>query len=134
MSFHCLKKEGRDEPNFLRADKHNIFYKSRVSILVCKIFAIFQERNEGWSWFFVQKHQPFLQVDTIISDGCIQAWLKYSKLKVLYNISAISPEEVRNGVDFLHAGKYQIFLQVYNILLDWFGQACPKFSEKFALS
>ena len=38
---------------------------------------------------------------------------------LLYNNSAISPEEVRDEVDFLHADKHQIFLQVRNEVHFW---------------
>ena len=54
--------------------------------------------------FCADKHQSFLQVDTIIFDGFGQACPKYP------DKSAISlhyfKKEVRNEVDFFHAGKH----------------------------
>ena len=41
-------------------------------------------------------------------------------------------EEVSNEVDFLRTDK-QSFLQVDNIFFDGFGQACPKYPDKFAI-
>ena len=37
-----------------------------------------------------------------------------------------------DGVIFLHVDKRQNFLQGDTIFLDRFGQACPKYPEKFA--
>ena len=50
ISLQCLKKEGRDEVDFLHADKQQIFQKVYIltiqvmpKVRVCKFFAISQE-------------------------------------------------------------------------------------------
>ena len=42
-------------------------------------------------------------------------------------------KEMSDEVDCLHADKHQSFLQVDTIFFDGFGQACPKYSNKFAV-
>ena len=43
-------------------------------------------------------------------------------------------KEVSDEVDFLHSDKHQSFLKIDAIFFDWFGQTCPKYTDKFALS
>ena len=45
------------------------------------------------------------------------------------NIFAIFKKEVRNEVDFLHAGKHQSFAKVNTIIFDWCGQESPKYPK-----
>ena len=72
----------------MHVDKHQAFLKVDVTgfgkqgkssskylkLKVCKIFAIYQERmrNEV-DFFFVDKHQSVLEVETVFIDGCGQA-------------------------------------------------------------
>ena len=37
-------------------------------------------------------------------------------------------------IDVLHADKHKSLLQVDRIIIDGFGQACPKYPGKFAIS
>ena len=79
-----------------------VFYKLVSSVLVAvarhaqsnfaKFFAINISLKKGGIKliFGADKHQSFLQVDTIIFDGCDQACLNYSKY--VCNIFAISQE------------------------------------------
>ena len=60
MSLQSLKKEVRDEVDFLNADKHQSFLQVDFNTL-----------GIG--------HQSFLQGDAIIIDGHDQAFTKYSK-------------------------------------------------------
>ena len=43
-------------------------------------------------------------------------------------------KEVSEEVDFLHSDKHQSFLTIDAIFFYWFGQTCPKYTDKFALS
>ena len=43
-------------------------------------------------------------------------------------------KELSFEVDVLHADKYENLLQVDSIIFDWFGQACPNYAVKFAIS
>ena len=67
---------------------------------VCKIFVISQEKLI----FGADKHQSFLQVDTIILDGFGQACPKYPDKSVIS--LRYFKKEVRNEVDYLYAGKH----------------------------
>ena len=72
------------------------------------------------------KHQSFLQADSIVFTGYYQACPKYPKNKIC-NFVAISQkrrEEWRNGFDFLHTNKHQSTLQVETINLAGYGQTC----------
>ena len=65
-SLKCLKKEVNDEVYFRQGDKYQSFLQGDTTILcvynqacpkypkqqVYNIFAISQEKCEGWSWFF----------------------------------------------------------------------------------
>ena len=80
------------------------------------------------------KHQRFLQIDTIIFSVCGQACPNYSK-KQIWCFFAIKKEvkEVRNEVsdevDFLHPDKHEIFLQIDTKNFDGDSQAFPKFPK-----
>ena len=55
-------------------------------------------------YLHADKHESFLQIDTIIFDGDGQAFPKFPKsLQYL-------KKEVSDEVDFLHADKHQTFL------------------------
>ena len=43
-------------------------------------------------------------------------------------------KELNYEVDVLHADKHEGILQVDSIIFDGFGQACPKYQGKFAIS
>ena len=86
ISLQYLKKEGRDEVDFLHADNIKLSYRLMPLILMvlaqpvqiiqdikfAKYLQYFKEeaRNE---------YHSHTQIDTIIFDGCSQACLKYSK-------------------------------------------------------
>ena len=42
--------------------------------------------------------------------------------------------ELSNEADVLHADRHESVLQVDNIIFDGFGQGCPKYPAKFAMS
>ena len=72
------------------------------------------------------KHQSFLQADSIVFTGYCQACPKCPKKKIC-NFVAISQkrrEEWRNGFDFLHTNKHQSTLQVETINLAGYAQTC----------
>ena len=53
----------------------------------------------------------------------------------LSNITSITislqylEKKVSDEVDFLHLDKHESFLQVYNVIFDWNGQAFPEFPK-----
>ena len=75
--------------------------------------------------FCADKHQSFLQVGTVLFDGCGQACLK--------NYLHYLKKDVIDGAGFLHTDKYQSFLQG-DFFFDGLRQVCPKYSDKFAIS
>ena len=105
FAYLCKKwgmyKSIGDEVNFLPADKHksspqddSITLGVRIKTCpkyqkeeVCNIFAIFQGKCEGWSWFF--------------------AWM----LKFAISLQHVK-KEMSNAVAFLHADKHGSLLQV----------------------
>ena len=63
-----------------------------------------KEVSDKVDYLHADKHESFLQIDTIIFDGDGQAFPKFPKsLQYL-------KKEVSDEVDFLHADKHQTFL------------------------
>ena len=71
------------------------------------------------------KKQRFLQAGSIVFTGQSRTCTKYPKYHV-YNIFAISRNEGRAEVDFLHVDKHQTVLQIDRINLGGYDQACPQ--------
>ena len=96
-------------------------------------FAISPEKGGGWSWFSpTDKHESFLQDDSITLGVFSQACPKYPKQQVCYFFEI--SEEVSDGGDFLYADKHESLRQIdIMILMD--GQIFPKFpNSKSAMS
>ena len=72
------------------------------------------------------KHESFLQVDSITLDLHSQACPKYPKQKV-YNIFVISQGKREDELDLLSTDKRQRFLQIAIIILGVCGQTCPNY-------
>ena len=109
MSLPYLKKEVRNEVDFLHADKHQSFLqvdfntlgiKSSCTVILSLLMGII-------------KHSPGSQSNKFAIS------LQYLK------------KEVDDGVHFLHADKYQIFykLQVFYIVFDGSGKTCLKYTK-----
>ena len=63
--------------------------------------------------FLPDKHQRFLQVDTIILDVCGQACPNYPKQQVCYFFAiSLKKKEASDEVNFLHVDKHKSFLQI----------------------
>ena len=86
-----------------------------------------KEVREKFIFLHEDKHQHFLEADTIVFGGHSQASPKYRK-----QVFAISTQylkkEGRQEVDFLHADK-QTFLQVDTINIGEYNQSHPKYSK-----
>ena len=75
------------------------------------------------------KHQRFLQIDTIILGVCgLQAYPNNLTWQVCY-LFAISSERNSDEADFLHANKHLSFLQIDTMIFDGVSQAFPKFPK-----
>ena len=90
MSLRYLKKEGRDEVDFLHADKHQSFLQVDFSTLGIKV-----------------SYKVILSL--LIGISSILKVLKVTSLQYLFNISK---KKFRNGVHFLHADKHQSFYKL----------------------
>ena len=103
-----------------------IAWYAQITQQFCEIFAISQDRREGWSWFFyVQVNtKTFLQVDSINFRGQGQSCPKCWK-STLYKIFILSQERRKRWSWFL----LQINI-VDTIIFDKLHQAYLKYSEK----
>ena len=105
MSLQYLKKEVTDEVDFFYMQKNiKDFFKVILSFSVCMAkhaqitqnnkFAISlqylkKEVSDEVDFLHADKHESFLQIDTMIFDGDGQAFPKFPKLKVC-NVFTIS--------------------------------------------
>ena len=83
--------------------------------------------------FCAGEHQSFLYIDAISFNGHAQAWLSTQNNKYVVSLEYLK-KELGCEVDVLHAEKQESLLQVDAIIFDGVGQACPKYSGKFAMS
>ena len=74
------------------------------------------------------KHQGFLQIDTIILGVCGEVCPNCPISKFAMSLKYLK-REVRDEVDFLHAHKHQCFLQGDTIIIDVYDQAFSKYSK-----
>ena len=86
MSLQYLRKEVRDEVDFLHVDKHQSFLQVDFNILGIKV-----------------SYKVVLSL--------LMGRIKHSQ-SAQSNKFTISPKKVKNGVHFLHAGKYQSFYKL----------------------
>ena len=105
MSLQYLKKEVRDEVDFFYMQKNikdffklilsfSAYVAKHVQITENNKFAIClhyfkKEVSDEVNFLHADKHESFLQVDTMIFDGDGQAFPKFPKLQV-YNVFTIS--------------------------------------------
>ena len=73
------------------------------------------------------KHQRFLQIDTIILGVTRQAQVTQNN-KLLISLQYLK-KQVSAEVDLLHAYKRKSFLQIDTMIFDKDGQAFPKFPK-----
>ena len=73
------------------------------------------------------RHQRFLQIDTIILDVCGQACPKYPEKQVCY--LQYLEKEVNDEADFLHADKHESCLQTDTMIFNGDVQAFPKWPK-----
>ena len=74
------------------------------------------------------KHESFLQDDTIIFDFCNLACQSIQNNKFAIS-SQYLKENRKNKADFLLEDKHQRFLQINTIILGLRGQACPNYPK-----
>ena len=89
MSLQYLKKEVRDEVDFLHADKHQSFLQVDFNILGIKVF-----------YKILSLLMDMIQHSQSTQSNKFAISLQYLK------------KEVRNGVHFLHADKHQNFYKL----------------------
>ena len=117
-----------------------VFYKMILSFWVCATrvtqstqnnkFAISSQylkengKNEVY-FLLVDKHQKFLQIDTIILGVCGQACPNYQNNKFAISLQYLK-KEVSVKVDFLHADKHESFLQIDSVIFYGGWSSIPK--------
>ena len=113
-----LKENGKNEVDFLLADKNQKFVQIDTAILDVCGQECPQYRNilikkvcDEVDFLYADKHESYLQIDGLISAGDGQTFPKFPKQQV-FNVLTIIQKEVRDEVDFLLADKHQSFLQV----------------------
>ena len=129
-----------DEVDFLPADKHKSFLQDgsiTLSVIsqtgpkyqkqsVYNIFAIFQGKHEGWSWFFACR-----QMLKVFSNWCYHfrcVWTDISKLPKITSFAIFLhvKKEVSAAIDFLQADKHESLLQIYTKIFWWVWSSIPK--------
>ena len=102
MSLQYLEKEVRDKVEFLHADK-----------------------QVNWNTFCIKFfYKVVLSLMDMINNYQITQSNKLAPSTICHK-----RDGVRDGVYFLHADKYQSFVQVGIIILDGSGQTCPKYPK-----
>ena len=96
MSLQYLKKEVRDEVDFLHADKHQSFLQVDINILGVKV-----------------SHKMVLSLLMVM----IKNSQSTQSNKFTISLCTISRKEVRNGVNFLPAEKHESFYNLALLLL-----------------
>ena len=86
-----------------------------------------KEVRENFIFLHEDKHQRFLEADTIVFGGHNQACPKYPKQVFAISTQHLKKER-RHEVDFSHADK-QTFLQVDTINIGEYNQPRPKYSK-----
>ena len=84
------------------------------------------KKNEV-DFVLADKHQIFLQNDTIILGVCVQASQITQNNKFAISLQYLK-NEMRDKVDFLHADEHESFLQIDTMIFNGNGQAFLKFS------
>ena len=76
-----------------------------------------------------EKHQRFLQIDTIILCACVARHAQITQNNKFSISLQYLKKEVSDEVDILHVGKNESYLQIDTVIFDGFGQAFPKFPK-----
>ena len=87
-----------------------------------------KEITDKFNFLHEDKHQSFLEADSIVFGDHSQACPKYTKKQVFAISSQYLKKEGRHEVDFSHADK-QTFLQVDTIKINEYDSSCPKYSR-----
>ena len=116
ISLKYLKKNMTNEVDFLPANKRQRLLQSDTIILKSYFSAItFLFLRKNWVikliFLHVNKHESLLHIDTIILMGTVKHSQSSQNSKFAMYLQYLK-KEVRQDVDFLHADKYQSFLQV----------------------
>ena len=85
------------------------------------------ERMKFFVFFLADKHQRFLQIDTIILGVARHAQITQNN-KFSISLQYLK-KKVRDEVDLLHLYEHGNFLQIDTIIFDGDGQAFPKFPK-----
>ena len=86
------------------------------------------QKNEV-DFLLVDKHQRFLQIDTLILGVCVARHAQITQNNKFVISLQYLQKEVRNKVYFLHADKHESFLQIDTMVFDGEGQAFPNFPK-----
>ena len=100
----------------------------KITSLLFLLQYLKKEVRDKVDFVHADKHERFLQIDTMIFDGDDQAFQSSQNSK--FNVFTNLKKEVRGEVDFLHADKHQIFLQIDAIIFGVCGQACPNYPKQ----
>ena len=76
-----------------------------------------KEVSDKVDFLYADKHENFLQIDTIIFDEDGQAFPNSQNSKFVMSLQYLK-KEVRDEVEYLHADKHQSFLQGDTIIID----------------
>ena len=76
-----------------------------------------------------EKHQRFLQIDTIILYACVARHAQITQNNKFFISLQYLKKEVSDEVDILHVDKNESYLQIDTVIFDGFGQAFPKFPK-----
>ena len=86
-----------------------------------------QNRKNEVGFSLADKHQGFLQSDTIILGVARHAQITQNN-KFAISLQYLK-KKLSNEVDLLHAYKHESFLQFYTVIFDGDGQAFPEFPK-----
>ena len=102
------------------------FFKLILSFLVCvakyaqitrnnkftiSLQYLKKEASDEVDFLHADKHESFLQIDTMIFEGMVKDSQSSQNCKFAMSLQYLK-KEIKDEVDFLHADKHQSFLQV----------------------
>ena len=120
-----------------------VFYEAIVSFWVCVTRLVQSTQNNKFAislqylkkngknevdFLLADKHQRFLQIDTIILVGVARHTQITKNNKFAISLQYFKKDVSVEG-DFLHAGKHESFLQIDTMIFDKHGQAFPKYPK-----
>ena len=120
-----------------------VFYEAIESFWVCVTRLVQSTQNNKFAislqylkkngknkvdFLLADKHQRFLQIETIILGGVARHAQITKNNKFAISLQYLKKDVSVEG-DFLHAGKHESFLQIDTMTFDKHGQAFPKYPK-----